>query len=54
MAEHMSTKERNAHFREHYACAGREMPKPHGRERHIEGKKSWSKELGRDATHSKD
>lgn len=51
MTEHMTAEKRQAHFRKHYACGGREMPKPHGR---TEGKKSWSREAKRDAVHSKD
>jgi hypothetical protein len=49
MTEHMSAKERAGKFREHYACGGREMPKPHGRK-----SAKWDKEDRRDATHSKD
>ena len=47
--EHMTAKERHAHFREHYAHGGRELPKPHGRK-----DAKWDKETKRPATHSKD
>lgn len=47
---HMTAKARDGHFKDHYECSGREGPKPHKRE----GAESWSKELGRKATKSKD
>ena len=54
---HSTAEKRDSRFREHYACAGRDMPKPHGRmaERaEPRSDKKWSKELRRPATHSKD
>ena len=53
MLSHMTPKERNAHFREHYACGGRDMPEPHGRKGAKGSRSKWDKEAKRDATHSK-
>lgn len=55
--DHMSADERHAHFRDHYAHGGREMPKPHGRQyasARGHGDAKWNREDRRDATHSKD
>lgn len=55
MADMMTAANRMKHFKEHYAAGGREPMEKCGRGAERKGERSmWSKELGRDATHSKD